>query len=45
LAAEITVAEKEPDKAIQGLTALLNKELEETALYADLRQVYLSKQD
>ncbi len=45
LAAQIALAEKQPDKAIEELEAALNKEPNKAAIYVDMGRVHASKKD
>ena len=45
LAAQIALAEKQPDKAIEDLEAALNKEPNKAAIYVDMGRVHASKKD
>ena len=45
LAAQIALAEKQPDKAIEELEAALNKEPDKAAIYIDMGRVHASKKD
>ena len=45
LAAQIALAEKQPDKAIEELEAALNKEPNKAAIYIDMGRVHASKKD